>query len=216
MRYVRAREAPRRHEEVDRVHGSWVHRAGDDPRCPVCEQLTCALVELTAAEGFEAASAEALCARAGVSHEQFVAHVGSVQGCLVEAFQRGMDRLYARAETAFGDAPSWEAAFRDAIRALVGELAATPGLGRVLYVEAVERGGPEVWLRRDRVRQRFVELLAQEDDGQRLPPLRFELLVGALHMAIRQRVIDEHGWEDVERLADELSEVGPVFEPIAA
>jgi AcrR family transcriptional regulator len=198
------------------VHGSRIHRIGDEPGCTVCEELSRSLAELVAEDGFDAVSAEALCAQAGVSHEQFAAHVGSVHGCLLEAFQRGIDRLYALAEQAFGRGGRWETAFERAIAAVVSEIAAQPGLGRLLYVEAVERGGPEVWRRRDRVRQRFIDLLSREDDTDDLPLLRFELLVGALDNSIRERVIEDRGWDDPSRLAAELAEVGPVFEPIAA
>jgi AcrR family transcriptional regulator len=198
------------------VRGSRVHGIGAEAGCAVCEELSRALAELVAEDGFEAASEEALCARARVSQEQFAAHVGSVHGCLVEAFQGGADLLYDRAAKAFGRDGRWETAFQRAIAAVASEIAARPGLGQLLYVEALERGGPEVWRRRDRVRQRFIDLLSREDDREGLPPLRFELLAGALDIALRQRVIEDRGWDDVPRLAAELAELGRVFEPVAA
>jgi AcrR family transcriptional regulator len=186
--------------------------------CPTCTRLSDALTELVEedGDGYGAVSAERLCERAGASAEELEEHLGGLDGCLVEAYQRGFDALYDRAAAAFALGGSWEQRLHRALAAAVRCIAERPGIGRLVYVDAVECGGPEVWRRRELGRQRFVELVAGDRASEGPPPLRFELLVGAVHMAIRERVLDGEGFDDLPALAAELAGIGPVFEPVAA
>jgi hypothetical protein len=180
--------------------------------CGICARLSDAMTAIVDEGRYLATSDTELCGRAGVEASELVAHMGSVEGCLVGAFQRGMDRLHARAASAF-DAPGpWQARLRTTMRAVVDELASTPGLARLCYVDALELGGIEVWRRREDVRQRVVELLEREDDEG--PRLRFELIVGALHMGLHRHALAQAEWS--EELADELVDQVLVFEPVSA
>jgi AcrR family transcriptional regulator len=183
--------------------------------CEACGRLGDALTAVIGEGLYLATSERELCERAGVPAEDFGAHARSMEACMVSAFERGMDRLYACAAAAFARPGAWEARLRDAMRAVVEELSSQPGLARLCYVDALELGGIEVWRRRERARERFVALLSREDDGA-LPSLRFELIVGALHMALRRHAIEQGDWSDVAGLADALVEQALVFEPLAA
>jgi AcrR family transcriptional regulator len=192
------------------------HDGNGHAACRTCRQLGDALIELIAEHGYSAITAARVCARAGMSPDALTGHAGDLDGLLVTAFQQGVDDLYGRAEDAFASPGPWDRRFRRAVEAIVLLLADRPGLGRLCFVDAVERGGPEIWRRRDRAFRRFVELVAKSDEDDGRPRLRFELLVGALHTTLRERVLQPGAWRDLPALCDELAALAPVFEPVAA
>jgi AcrR family transcriptional regulator len=177
--------------------------------CVVCERVSDALIENAALNEAE------ICRRAGISREALVEHLGGIEGCLAVAFERGVNILYERAAAAFQAPGAWETRLRAALLAVVSQIAERPGLGRLCYVDGVELGGPEVWRRRERARQRFVQLLAHDQDRER-PPLRFELVVGAVNVAMRRHVIEQETWQDAPAIAERIAEQALIFEPVAA
>lgn len=189
---------------------------GEQSDCLICERLLDALVELLGEGAFREVTAVGLCRRAAVGPEELATHVGSLDGCLVAAYQRAVDRNYDLVSAAFAAEGEWDERLRRAIAAVVGEISVRPGVGRLCYVDGLEHGGPEVWLRRERVRQRLVALLAHDDGEDGLPPLRFELIVGAVHMALRGLALDPPQAGEVPGAVDAILERALVFEPLAA
>lgn len=86
---------------------------------------------------------------------------GNVADWIAEAYEDSAHRLQEDFELAFGRARGWRDGVRWATEELVATLATDPARARFGYVE-VMRAGVELRERRERVRQRSIDLFLRE------------------------------------------------------
>jgi AcrR family transcriptional regulator len=115
-------------------------RFSADPRA----RMMRAAAHLAAARGFSSLSDSAIAERAEVDPQEFAAQFAGPADCFFASLELLTAQMLSRALRDGEEAPSWGAALSDALRSLLGQLAADPLLARVTFVasgEAGEEGG---------------------------------------------------------------------------
>jgi AcrR family transcriptional regulator len=144
---------------------------------------------------------------AGVSKKTFYEHFADKEDCFLAAYEASAEELFERVRDAQG-APEgdWLERTRAGIVAYLRWLAAEPALARVFLIE-VGAAGPRAAESRERLRDRYAELLAQLQEDARsdfpelpkLPSEIFHAVVAAVDDIV-VREIREGGAEDLLRL----------------
>jgi AcrR family transcriptional regulator len=159
-----------------------------------------------AQKGYAAATIDDIVRGAGVSKKTFYEHFKGKQACFLAAYEAASDELYARVREAHSRPGGWLERTRAGIAAYLRWLAAEPALARVFLIE-VAAAGPRAAAQRERLRDRYAELLQQLQDEARaeipslprLPIDIFHATVAAVDELVVRR-IREASAEDLPRL----------------
>jgi AcrR family transcriptional regulator len=161
-------------------------------------------------KGYAGATIDDIVRGAGVSKKTFYEHFRDKEECFLAAYEAAGDELYARVRDAHSGPDDWLDRTRAGIAAYLRWLAAEPALARAFLIE-VAAAGPRAAERRERLRDRYAELMRELQEEARaeigsLPALPIEVfhaVVAAVDELVVRR-IREGG-------AEELPELEPVL-----
>jgi AcrR family transcriptional regulator len=148
-----------------------------------------------AEKGYSRATIEDIVRGAGVSKKTFYDHFSDKLGCFLAAYETASDELLGRLREAQAEPDGWLERTRAGIVAYLRWLAAEPALARVFLIE-VAAAGPVAAERRERIRDRYAEVLRDlQDDARaeipalpRLPNEVFHALVAAVDELVVRRI----------------------------
>jgi AcrR family transcriptional regulator len=148
-----------------------------------------------AEKGYAAATIDDIVRGAGVSKKTFYDHFSDKLDCFLAAYEAASDELLRRLREAQSSPGGWLERTRAGIVAYLRWLAAEPALARVFLIE-VAAAGPVAAERRERIRDRYAEVLRDlQDDARaeiaalpRLPPEVFHALVAAVDELVVRRI----------------------------
>jgi AcrR family transcriptional regulator len=148
-----------------------------------------------AERGYAGATIDDVVRRAGVSKKTFYDHFSDKEDCFLAAYEAASEELLRRVVEARAGHEDWEERTRAGIAAYLHWLAADPALARVFLIE-VAAAGPQALERRERLRDRYAELIGERADQP------FEVLhaVVAAVDDVVVRHIREHGAEGLPDL----------------
>jgi AcrR family transcriptional regulator len=182
---------------------------GLDPGVVAASQRTRLLEAVgraVADKGYAGATIDDIVRGAGVSKKTFYDHFADKLDCFLAAYEAASDELLARLREAQSRPEGWLERTRAGIVAYLRWLAAEPALARVFLIE-VAAAGPVAAERRERIRDRYAEVLRElQDDARtdipalpRLPDEIFHALVAAVDEVVVRR-IRESGGADLPEL----------------
>jgi AcrR family transcriptional regulator len=182
---------------------------GLDPGVVAASQRTRLLEAVgraVAERGYAATTIDDVVRGAGVSKKTFYEHFRDKLDCFLAAYESAGDELLARLREAQSGPGDWLERTRRGIAAYLRWLAAEPALARVFLIEAAA-AGPVAAERRERLRDRFADLLRELQDDARtdIPALPsppdevFHALVAAVDEVVVRR-IRESGAADLPEL----------------
>lgn len=188
------------------------HRARD---CESCRRLRSGL--LAALTECDPTSLEPvdLARHSGLPELALAVHYGTVDACLVAAYEELSDQLHLCHLHAFAGPGDWHTRFSRAVDSSLEHLESTPGALVLVFADAA-RGDARIRRQRTAGRQRFIGLLADEHElqyGARLPHVHFEFLVGALFQAAQAEFT---AGREPARMAERVNELLGLLEPVAA
>jgi len=158
-----------------------------------CDQLRIlrAAAAISAADGFAALSPERVSGLAGISEETFASHFGgprAVEGCFLAAVDLLGVEVLLNAGAAARGSSGWAERIRDAIAAMMDQLARDRVLVRVIVLEAPS-AGPVAIEGRSALLEKFAGALRNSvPDGSRPSRLIAEAIVGAIWALIHHQV----------------------------
>src|SRR3954467_4806548 len=177
------------------THGLDRHVVEASQRTRLLEAVGRAVAE----RGYAAATIDDVVGRAGVSKKTFYDHFADKQDCFLAAYEAASEELLRRVAEAQESDLDWRERTRAGIAAYLRWLAGDPALARVYLVE-VAAAGPVALERRERLRDRYAELmLERRENGAQLPFEVFHAVVAAVDDVV-VRHIREHGAEDLPEL----------------
>ncbi len=183
--------------------------------CATCSRLRSALLEALALHKVRFLTATDLEARAELPETALATHYGTIDNCLVAAFDEVFYKLWRIQLDAFAGPGDWHERFSHAVTAALEHIELTPGAARLCFGE-LARGNPRIRARRAAARDRVVGLLSDEYEREHregLPDIHFEFLFGALYRAARDEVAA--GGESTH-VAERVNELIGVLEPVPA
>lgn len=174
------------------------------------QRLLAATEQLMAERGCAGTTIERIAKLARVSSITFYDHFSSKEEALVAAFERAAEEGRSRlASEVPGDLP-WPEQIREGLRVLLTLMAASPGWGRVCFVET-QRGGPGLLAHYEAVLDSAVPKLRE---GRRLaagagdlPETLEETIAAGIAWLIRERLETGAGTVAVDELLPELVDV---------
>jgi AcrR family transcriptional regulator len=186
---------------------------GLDPALVAASQRTRlleAVGKAVADKGYAAATIDDIVRGAAVSKKTFYDHFRDKEDCFIAAYESAGGELFERVRAAQRGPGDWLDRTRAGIRVYLRGLAADPALARVFLIE-VAAAGPRAAECRERMRDRYAELMRElQDDARRddpdLPILPTELvhaMVAAVDDVVVRR-IREAG-------AGDLAELEPIL-----
>jgi hypothetical protein len=188
------------------------------PTCTTCARLRSAALRIIAERGTDALSHESLAEEAHVYKESVAVHYPVVASCLHEAYDEQASDMVRAVVAGYGESIDWQSGFERSRAQLIEWLVAHPTGARVFFVEAL-RGDRELRRRRDLTRRRIVEFLtaeyARSANGNGVPPLQVELLIGAGFRLISDAMRDGEP-EQMRTLEHKLARLDGVFIPAPA
>jgi AcrR family transcriptional regulator len=122
-----------------------------------------------AERGYAGATIDDVVRRAGVSKATFYDHFADKEDCFLAAYEAASEELLRRVEEAHATEDDWLERTRAGIRAYLRWLAGDPALARVFLIE-VAAAGPVALERRERLRDRYAELMHARGGPRELPP----------------------------------------------
>jgi AcrR family transcriptional regulator len=148
-----------------------------------------------AEKGYAAATIDDIVRGAGVSKKTFYDHFSDKLDCFLAAYEAASDELLRRLREAQSSPGGWLERTRAGIVAYLRWLAAEPALARVFLIE-VAAAGPVAAERRERIRDRYADLLRDlQDDARadipalpRLPDEVFHALVAAVDEVVVRHI----------------------------
>ncbi|HEY5193900.1 MAG TPA: TetR family transcriptional regulator [Solirubrobacteraceae bacterium] len=165
-------------------------------------RLLLAYTEVLAEHGWQDASVDRICKRAGVSRRTFYDLFLDREGCFLAAFELGLERIAAHVVPAYMSKGEWQKRVRVALTTLLELFDQEPPLARMCVVETL-KGGPAVLERRWTVVQALVTAIDEgrtredkakghtgsgESKGSGPPPLTAEGAVGGVLSVIHTRL----------------------------
>ena len=161
-------------------------------------------------KGYAAATIDDIVRGAGVSKKTFYEHFADKEGCFLAAYEAAAQELFLRVREAQGTSDEWLERTRAGIRAYLHWLAAEPALARVFLIE-VAAGGPRAAEARERMRDRYAELMRELHEEARadipalprLPEEVFHAAVAAVDELVVRRIR--------EATAQRLPELEPIL-----
>lgn len=164
-----------------------------------------ALIEIIAAEGYDALTVRRLCGAAAVSSATFYRHFDNLEDCLAEAYAAIMDRTTRRARAARDRAGGGLPGARAALRSVLLDAAQDPVAGAAALLGAYG-GGPGMLLRVQAAAERFERFVAEVlSMREPLPPELLTATVAAVTRVIRLRVVEDR-LDDLVLSAEPLAE----------
>lgn len=168
--------------------------------------MIAAIVELTAAQGYDATQIADIVRVARVARKTLYDNYDGKEALFLAAFDHSLVELLAAVEAACAAAgEGWESRIEAGLSAFLGFVAEHPAAARMCMIEALS-ATPSASARYDDAMQRFVDLLkasAPADAG--LPATLEESLVGGVAWIVSQRI--RHGEAElVTELQPELVE----------
>jgi AcrR family transcriptional regulator len=157
-----------------------------------------------AERGFAAATIDDIVRRAGVSKQTFYDHFADKEGCFLAAYEAASAELLRRVRDARAAHEDWLERTRAGISAYLRWLAADPALARVFLIE-VAAAGPLALERRERLRDRYAELMSDPPTSPGAPPpieILHALVAAVDDVVVRH--IREHGAERLPELEPTL------------
>ena len=169
-------------------------------------RLLDAVGRAVADKGYSGATIDDIVRAAGVSKMTFYQHFRDKEDCFVAAYEAAGEELFERVRAANTRPEGWLERMAAGIRAYLTWLAGDPALARAFLIE-VAAAGPRAAECRERVRDRYAELMRELQDEARadipslprLPAEIFHALVAAVDDLVVRR-IRESGAEDLPRL----------------
>jgi AcrR family transcriptional regulator len=169
-------------------------------------RLLDAVGRAVADKGYSGATIDDIVRAAGVSKMTFYQHFRDKEDCFVAAYEAAGEELFERVRAANTRPEGWLERTAAGIRAYLTWLAGDPALARAFLIE-VAAAGPRAAECRERVRDRYAELMRELQDEARadipslprLPAEIFHALVAAVDDLVVRR-IRESGAEDLPRL----------------
>src|SRR4051812_31687165 len=122
-----------------------------------------------AERGYAGATIDDVVRGAGVSKATFYEHFSDKEDCFLAAYEAASEELLLRVEEAQATEDDWLERTRAGIRAYLRWLAGDPALARVFLIE-VAAAGPAALERRERLRDRYAELMHARGAPRELPP----------------------------------------------
>jgi AcrR family transcriptional regulator len=171
---------------------------GLDPGVVAASQRTRLLEAVgraVAEKGYAGATIDGIVRGAGVSKKTFYDHFSDKLDCFLAAYEAASDELLARLRQAQSSDDGWLERTRAGIAAYLHWLAAEPALARVFLIE-VAAAGPVAAERRERIRDRYADVLRDLQDEARaeipalprLPAEVFHALVAAVDELVVRRI----------------------------
>lgn len=172
---------------------------GRSPR----ERLLGALVDMVGQNGYAAATLDGLLERASTDRETFAELFGSLEDCLIAAYDAIVDDAARHVIAAQREGRDARERLKLGVGALLDYCAAHPDETRLCFVEALH-AGPRARARRDLAMREFARLLrihrAAEANGSE-PDIVPDVIVGGVYEVIYSRVAADR--------IDELPELLP-------
>ena len=176
---------------------------GLDPGVVAASQRTRLLEAVgraVAEKGYAAATIDDIVRGAGVSKKTFYDHFNDKLDCFLAAYEAASDELLTRLREAQATGDGWLDRTRAGVVAYLRWLAAEPALARVFLIE-VAAAGPVAAERRERLRDRYAEVMRElQDDARtdipalpRLPDEIFHALVAAVDEVVMRRIRESGG-----------------------
>jgi AcrR family transcriptional regulator len=119
-----------------------------------------AIGRAVAERGYAGATIDDVVRRAGVSKKTFYDQFADKQECFLAAYETASEELLERVREAHAGEGDWLERTRAGIAAYLRWLAADPALARVFLIE-VAAAGPRALERRERLRDRYAELISE-------------------------------------------------------
>jgi AcrR family transcriptional regulator len=183
--------------------------------CRVCAQLRGAAVELATSGGMRAVTHQAIARHARVSPEAVAEHYATVDECLTDAYDEGIERLIGACSAALIGEGAWQQRLLVACEAAIAEFAEHPRLAQFCLVEVGRGDLPRLREHRVAARERCAAMLAehrpQQETDPDLPDLRFEVFAGATHHAISEEL--QNPACDAGSIRARFDHVVDLFEP---
>jgi len=155
-----------------------------------------------AERGYAAATIDDVVGRAGVSKKTFYDHFADKQDCFLAAYEAASEELLRRVAEAQATDLDWHERTRAGIAAYLRWLAGDPALALVYLIE-VAAAGPVALERRERLRDRYAELMLERVAPRELSAeIRHAVVAAADDVVVRH--IRAHG-------AERLPELEPVL-----
>jgi AcrR family transcriptional regulator len=153
-----------------------------------------------AEKGYAGATIDDIVRGAGVSKKTFYDHFSDKLDCFLAAYEAASDELLTRLREAQATGDGWLDRTRAGVVAYLRWLAAEPALARVFLIE-VAAAGPVAAERRERLRDRYAEVMRElQDDARteipalpRLPDEIFHALVAAVDEVVVRRIRESGG-----------------------
>jgi AcrR family transcriptional regulator len=169
-------------------------------------RLLDAVGRAVADKSFSGATIDDIVRAAGVSKVTFYQHFRDKEDCFIAAYEAAGEDLFERVRAANTRPEGWLERTAAGIRAYLTWLAGDPALARAFLIE-VAAAGPRAAECRERVRDRYAELMRELQDEARadlpslphLPAEIFHALVAAVDDLVVRR-IRESGAEDLPGL----------------
>ena len=176
------------------------------------KRLLDAAFAVVAERGYRGMAVRAVSERAGVSSKTFYDLFEDREGCLLAAFDLGVEQLTALARPAYEAERDWVAGIRGGLGVLLAFLDREPALCRLVFVEALGVG-PRVLARRAEVLDGVAAVLEEGREGAKeageLPPMTAAGVVGAAFGMIHARLVEREAKpeRDTEPLVGLLNEL---------
>lgn len=176
-------------------------------RCTACAGLRRAAVSLAAERGIEAATAEAIAERAGMTLDGFGRHYRDAEECLVAAYDEGARQLERTFREGLQGAGGWRERLHAAAEGTLSAFARRPQLARFCLAEVPRTTIPSLRERHLASRQRFVSVLSEERGNEvgEASRLHLELVTGAAHHAVGAQMTGKRC--DVESIRARLDDL---------
>ncbi len=157
-------------------------------------RLLAAMTEVVCERGAPSATVARVVERAGVSRRTFYELFDDREDCFLAAFDEVMARASAHVLGAYDPNARWETRLRTALTGLLSFLDMERDAGQLL-IDGSLGAGPRALERRKRVLAQLITVVDQGrnevKDGERLPPLTAEGVVGGAFSVIHARLMDD-------------------------
>jgi AcrR family transcriptional regulator len=149
------------------------------------------MLEAVGAEGYEHTSVRTVLDRTGVYRQAFYDNFADKDGCYLQAYEAGVERVEALVLAAAAEEEAWTGKLRAGLGALLDFLDAEPDVGRALVVE-VHAAGPEALAKRAAAMARVNSFLdqareAQGSESESPPAIAGEGIAAGFHAVIHSR-----------------------------
>jgi AcrR family transcriptional regulator len=170
--------------------------------------MLAAMIGAVGEVGYAEVTVDQLTERAGVSTRTFYQHFESKEDCFLAVCGRGFSRFVAEVEAARESEEEWAAKVRAGIISGLRFLDEERDLARMMIVE-MQNAGPSARARYGEGLARVDKLLGLEagrrlsPEGERLPEITEEAVVGGMVRVVHERLVNEPG-RGLEDLAPKL------------